>query len=135
MQRRNTNQRLAVLDAIHVLGHSTSDSLIAYLNSQGSNVSLATIYRNLTILMEEGKVKRLKLGSSIVYEIVREKHYHFLCKNCNKIIDIPINSLSFSLPNTLMGNKINDHDLLLLGYCSECQKLRKEDEYDEKICM
>ena len=123
MQRRTTNQRLAVYDAIHVLGHSTSEELIEYLNSHGDMVSLATIYRNLSILIEDGKVKKLKLGSSDVYETVKEKHYHFKCKECGKIMDINISDIKdIALPNELLGNKICDHDIVFFGYCSECQK-------------
>jgi Fe2+ or Zn2+ uptake regulation protein len=136
MQRRTTNQRLAVYEAIHVLGHSTSDELIEYLNSRGDMVSLATIYRNLSILLEDGKIKKLKLGTSDVYETVKEKHYHFQCRGCGKIMDIPtININSVSLPKELLGNKIDDHDIVLYGYCSECQKIRKEDDENEKVCM
>ena len=52
MIRRNTNQRQIVLDSLAFLGHATSDDLINHINNNYSNISLATIYRNLTILLD-----------------------------------------------------------------------------------
>lgn len=122
MQRRNTTQRLAVLEAIDVLGHTTSDELIAYMSRIHSDVSLATIYRNLSILIEDGQVKKLKLGDSDIYETVKEKHYHFICKGCGNIIDIPTTSdVKISLPKNLMGHEIDEHDIVLFGYCKKCK--------------
>jgi Fe2+ or Zn2+ uptake regulation protein len=61
VQRRNTLQRLSVKEAIDVFGHPTSDELILYMNKTHPDVSLATIYRNLSILLEVGAVIKLNL--------------------------------------------------------------------------
>lgn len=129
MQRRNTIQRLAVFEAIEALGHATSDELIKYLGKIHSDVSLATIYRNLSILIDDRQVKKLKLGNSDIYETIKEKHYHFICNGCNKIIDIPINYINMkSIPDDILDNTVIDYDLVLFGYCKECKTIRKEDE-------
>jgi Fe2+ or Zn2+ uptake regulation protein len=86
--------------------------------------------------MEEGKIKKLKLGTSDVYETVKEKHYHFQCKKCGKIMDIPLRDIQkLSVPMEIEGNQIMDHDLILFGYCEECQKSKKEDGKNEEVCM
>lgn len=122
MQRRNTMQRLAVLKAIDVLGHTTSDELIQYMGKIQSDVSLATIYRNLGILVEEGQVRKLKLGDFDVYETIKEKHYHFICKSCGKIMDIPTSNINpMDIPKDFMDNEISDYDLVLFGYCKNCR--------------
>lgn len=137
MQRRNTLQRLRVKEAIDVLGHPTSDELILYMNKTHPDVSLATIYRNLSILLEDGVVKKLKLGDSNIYETVKEKHYHFICKECQSIIDIPINEENeIMVPKEMMEHIIIDHDLVLFGYCKKCKKnYKKRGLENEEICM
>lgn len=115
-------QRLAVLKAIDVLGHTTSDELIQYMGKIQSDVSLATIYRNLGILVEEGQVRKLKLGDFDVYETIKEKHYHFICKSCGKIMDIPTSNINpMDIPKDFMDNEISDYDLVLFGYCKNCR--------------
>lgn len=122
MQRRNTAQRLAVFEAIDYLGHATSDELILYMNKTHSDVSLATIYRNLTILIEDGQVKKLKLGNFDIYETVKQKHYHFICNSCKKIFDIPIEDYKLlNIPYEIENNLILEHDLILYGYCYKCR--------------
>lgn len=53
MQRRNTSQRQIVFESLAVLGHATTESLISYIKNNYDAISLATIYRNIGILLEE----------------------------------------------------------------------------------
>jgi Fe2+ or Zn2+ uptake regulation protein len=123
VQRRNTLQRLRVKEAIDVLGHPTSDELILYMNKTHPDVSLATIYRNLSILLEDGAVIKLNLGNSNFYEAVKEKHYHFVCRECNNIIDIPLDKMNeIMIPKEIMDNQSVDHDFVFFGYCKNCKK-------------
>lgn len=59
MQRRNTNQRQIVYHSLEALGHATVEALIEYIRVHDENISLATIYRNISILLEEQKLKEL----------------------------------------------------------------------------
>ena len=76
MIRRNTNQSQIVYKSIEFMGHTTSEKLIEYINSNYENISLATIYRNLSKLLEEGQIRKLRLGNDEIYETVKENHYH-----------------------------------------------------------
>jgi len=124
MIRRNTNQRQIVFDSLACLGHATSDDLISYINKNYSNISLATIYRNLTILLAEKSIKKVKIADVDVYETVKEKHYHFKCRLCGNIIDIPtsIVPFDFSTIKTIDRNDILDCDIVFQGVCHNCIK-------------
>lgn len=122
MIRRNTIQKQIVYDSIYVLGHASSDELINYINSNYENISLATIYRNLTILLEDGLVKKVNLNSGVVYETVKEKHYHFMCKKCKMIKDVFLEDLSYKL-NTF--DLVEDVNVELYGICEDCLKKEK----------
>ena len=122
VQRRNTTQRLRVLGAIEALGHTTSEELIAYMSKNNSDVSLATIYRNLAILIEDGQVRKLELGDSLIYETVKEKHYHFVCLSCRSIYDVKKNR-DIDIPTELKDFQVVDDDLTFFGYCKSCKKI------------
>lgn len=123
MIRRNTNQRQIVFDSLACLGHATSDDLINYINDNYSNISLATIYRNLNILLDEKQIKKFSVGESDVYEVSKEKHYHFKCIICNNIYDIPENlvDLKFKDISRIDKKSIIDYEIIFTGVCENCK--------------
>ena len=123
MIRRNTIQKQIVYDALNILGHASSDELIKYINSNYVNISLATIYRNLTILLEDGLVKKVNLDNALVYETTKENHYHFVCTKCKMIKDVFIDDFSYTL-NT--NDKVENINIELYGICENCLKNKKE---------
>ena len=124
MLRRNTNQRQIVYDSLKYLGHATTDELINYINDNYENISLATIYRNLSIMLDDEQIKKVKLTECEVYETVKSKHYHFVCNHCGKIIDItPNEANTYIESNSYIGkNRIDDLDVTYYGTCEDCLK-------------
>lgn len=124
MLRRNTNQRQIVYEAIESAGHIAIEHLIEEIQNKYDNISLATIYRNITFLTEEGKIKKVKLNNIDVLETVKNKHYHFTCKKCGKIIDVCPNKLpNFGNHEMMIDNqKVDEIDINLYGICEDCQK-------------
>ena len=123
MLRRNTNQRQIVYEAIENAGHIAIEHLIEEIQKKYDNISLATIYRNITFLTEEGKIKKVKLNNIDVLETVKNKHYHFTCKKCGKIIDVCPNKLpNFGNHEMMIDNqKVDEIDINLYGICEDCQ--------------
>ena len=78
MQRRTTSQRQIVYETLENLGHASVEELIDYIRSNYDNISLATIYRNISILLEEEKIKKVKLQGDDVLETNKDNHYHFV---------------------------------------------------------
>lgn len=135
MQRRNTSQRQIVYEALDLLGHASSESLIEYIRTHYHNISLATIYRNIAILMDEQKVKKVKLHNEDVYETIKQDHFHFVCKRCGMIYDVDAKQFhkALELMKQLKEMDIEECDISLYGTCQNCKK--KENEENEKICM
>lgn len=122
MIRRNTNQRKIVYDSLQYLGHASSEVLIDYIQKNYSNISVATIYRNLTILMEEEQVKKVKLNNIDVYETVKGKHFHYMCRMCGNIIDVSpaeVGLDKFKVSNLSLGS-VEDYDMTFYGKCNKC---------------
>jgi len=123
MIRRNTNQRQIVFEAIDYLGHSSSEQLIEYIGKNYSDISLATIYRNITILIDECKIRKVRLRGIDVYETVKVKHYHFICRSCGSITDItPTEAgVDFECIKKIAGNEIDECEVSFYGMCQDCK--------------
>lgn len=133
MQRRNTLQRQMVYNALNDLGHASVESLIEYMQLHYQEISLATIYRNIHILLEEQKIKRVQLKDREVLETVKEKHGHFICEKCGMIYDVPVQNeqLIHHYEKSLM-QQINDCDVAFYGLCQKC---KNEEEEKNEVCM
>ena len=84
-------------------------------------LGIATIFRNLKKLVEEGKVNIVDLpGDSPRYERSDiGHHHHFKCRECQKVYEV------FGCPGNLEqmipdGFQLTDHDITLFGLCASC---------------
>ena len=92
-------------------------------NRNTPRISRGTVYRNLNLLAETGWIRRLAVnGGADHYDCRLKDHYHFVCRNCNKVFDTPIpyaDSLNHT-PVGMDGFKTEWHNLLLIGLCPAC---------------
>ena len=118
MNYRNTKQKTLILSIIDKYGHLTIEQIKNLLEEE--NVSIATIYRNLNILTEEGKIKKICSDDLTVYETIKEKHYHFECEKCKQVYDIDPKLIKITSNNSLSG--VTNIGLFLYGICDNCKK-------------
>jgi Fe2+ or Zn2+ uptake regulation protein len=118
MQYRNTKQKNIIFSTIDDYGHISVDELINILKEQNADISLATIYRNLNILTEEGKIKKVHTEDLTVYETIKTPHYHFECEKCHNIVDIDPDLISIKINYSIAD--VSKKDLFLYGICNNC---------------
>lgn len=128
---RHTKQRDAILRALTERSnhHFNTDELLAYLREQGLGIGIATVYRNLHLLEEEGLLIRLSAGteSAVRYQFMGPGiplHAHLICGQCGKILDQPIPQLK-QVEQSLSaacGFVISDRQLTFYGTCKDCKK-------------
>lgn len=112
---------LAFLQASEI--HPTAGQIHAGLASESPPLSLATVYRNLEVLVEEGFVRAVPSGhGALRYDGNPEPHHHFICESCDEIIDVP-----FSEPRTLRRRLAREHalraarvNMVFYGQCPKC---------------
>ncbi|MCM8803740.1 MAG: transcriptional repressor [Candidatus Omnitrophica bacterium] len=126
IKRRNTKQRKAILEELKKLKtHPTSYTLFRILKRKFPKISLGTIYRNLNILKEEGKILELTGGKyGCHYDGCTEQHYHFFCIGCNNVFDleIPVFKGLDKKVSKKGGIEVKYHRLDFYGYCQNCKK-------------
>jgi Fur family ferric uptake transcriptional regulator len=124
-KRRETRQRRQVLDAVTArCDHPTADEIYMDLRKADSRISRGTVYRNLNILADEGKLLRVMLPGADRFEARLDIHYHLVCTGCKSICDLPLdydNALDEQAAE-ISGYCIGRHRACFEGLCPDCQK-------------
>lgn len=122
---RMTKQREVILEELSkVTSHPTADEVYEMVKKKLPRISLGTIYRNLEILSECGMIKKMEIGGMQKrFDATIENHYHIRCTVCGRIDDID-GELMENIADRfddLIGYKIIDHRLELIGICPSCR--------------
>ncbi|NCD05064.1 MAG: transcriptional repressor [Spirochaetia bacterium] len=124
VERRQTIQRGLVLDAvIDLFNHPTAHEVYEYIHKTHPSVGKATVYRNLNLLVDEGKLKRVfAIDGPDHYDSTTEVHQHLECKICKKVIDVSlsINDDNFIDVEKQTGFSDIDRNIIITGICPEC---------------
>ncbi|MBQ7335457.1 MAG: transcriptional repressor [Clostridia bacterium] len=124
MKRRSTKQRDIVYSALLELYHPTADEVFESLQHTHPTIGRATVFRNLTVLVEEGRVYRLNFpGDGARYDPFVDGHTHFSCRSCKKIIDLPpVDNLPYPKSDEYV---IETHTVKYYGLCRDCYQTTK----------
>ncbi len=124
-KKRMTKQRKTILRVLkHTKIHPTADWIYEAVKKEIPNISLGTVYRNLNVLAEMGKISVLDFGSTYSrYDGNPANHYHFICEKCGKIYDIdhPLFDIIEKEINETSEFQVNNHRLEFYGLCPDCQ--------------
>lgn len=130
MTKRNTIQKEIVLNTVTRLkSHVTADEVYEEIKKDYPSISRGTVYRNLKVLYEEGKIRKVIIPyGSDRFDFTTAEHYHVICVKCNKVMDIEMDFFPdlYSLIHSNDNMKIIGYDILFNGICSECMKKDKE---------
>lgn len=118
-----TPQRLAIASLLESKGHISLEDLYALMLKKFESISLATIYKNIHVMMENSFIQEVKIPhAKTVYELTKDSHAHLACRNCNNVEDIILSLDQVVESVTAKTNfKIESNDLLFLGLCKNCQ--------------
>ena len=124
---RNTGQRRAILDAIRASGgHPTAAEVFTRVRERGGypRLSLATVYRALDALVEQGDILEMRVGGVGRYDGGVTPHHHVVCRTCGHVTDVPAALLPPDLMNDLgraSGYRVDPgQPIQFVGQCSPC---------------
>ena len=123
---RLTSHRLALVRLLSVSeGHPDAMALYRKLREQFPTISLATVYKTLTLLKNEDQVLEIDLHAESHYDGNKPyPHPHLICTNCHKIIDgdeiKSLKNLSVEIKETFSFDA-TQYQLVIFGLCSECK--------------
>lgn len=126
--KRNTWQREAVRAALaEARGFVSAQQLHQTLREQGSTIGLATVYRGLASLAEEGEADSLQspAGESLYRTCVTPGHHHHLiCRECGDTRELeakPVEEWAQRV-GAEHGFTEMDHVIDLFGVCAKCRE-------------
>lgn len=103
--------------------HPTADTVYQNIKKEFPNISLGTVYRNLSLLSELGEISKISYGNNPDhFDYNTEQHYHFVCSECNDVIDLELpasDDINLSAASKFDG-EIYGHNLFFYGKCKSC---------------
>ncbi len=121
-----TPQRVAVLKELGKKTHPTMDEIYSGIRVDNPTISLATVYKNVNLLKEQGIVIEINIPSGKMrYDYLSHPHIHLVCKNCGCVEDLDYDENLFNFQNSLEKNKnivIDRLDVIAsIESCSFCK--------------
>lgn len=129
-----TPQRLCVLKILKRHEHPNIEELYEEIKKEYPSISLATVYKNLNTLQEQGLVVEINVANQkTCYDIYEERHIHIICNKCGNIEDMSFQDAELDeyqeKLEKKMGNII-DH-LAVCAHVTEELRINDRNEWDE----
>jgi len=116
-----TPQRLAVYEALCVLGHPYADDIVTYVRQANPSISVATIYNTLEHFNQKNLLFKLETShDKMRYDCGMHQHYHICDPAKDKMMDYDDPELNHLLKTYFENKKleyvkINDIRLTIVG--------------------
>ncbi|MEE4193599.1 MAG: Fur family transcriptional regulator [Anaerolineae bacterium] len=123
---RLTANRLALLRLISISeGHPNAAELFDRMRETFPTISLATVYKTLAMLKEEGEVLEIALRDESRYDGNKPyPHPHLICQHCGKVIDgDEMTSLAIVHQeiHKMYDFQVHHANVVFYGTCGDCQ--------------
>ena len=120
-----SRQRETILNVLRSTDtHPTANWIYKKVREQIPNISLGTVYRNLSALAAAGEILAIDVGDGFEhYDGDISPHLHMNCKKCGCIYDVV-------LPNDFIAEKAKENGFIpetsiyvVYGICKNCNKI------------
>ena len=105
--------------------HPTAESVYSDIKKDFPNISLGTVYRNLSLLSELGEIQKISTGAGPDrFDGNPKPHCHFQCRTCLSVLDIPFEyeaDLAAQVSKNFAG-VIEGTSIQFYGLCPNCNK-------------
>ncbi len=125
-QRKYSRQRESIIENLKCrTDHPSAEMVYEDIKKIYPNISLATVYRNLSLLLEEARIRKIVTEDGILrFDYNVEPHDHFICRRCGNISDLHMldtKSFKNSASKNLDG-MVEECVMTFYGSCENCSK-------------
>lgn len=122
---KNFRKRNAILSYLQdKVTHPSAETIYTDLKQHIPDLSMATVYRNLTKFRQEGLVQCVATVKGVErFDANTDPHVHFICRHCDAVIDLHEMQIPPQLIDqaaNVTGGKIDCCSLSFTGLCREC---------------
>ncbi len=105
--------------------HPTAETVYMDIKEEFPNISLGTVYRNLSLLSDLGEIQKITTNAGPDrFDGNSKPHCHFQCRACGNVLDIHFENqeelntcAAKNFPGIIEGNSIQFY-----GLCPDCIK-------------
>lgn len=124
--RKHSRQRDSILQFLMTRkDHPTADIIYMNVRQRNPSISLGTVYRNLTLLAENGEIKRLNMGDGVDhFDADASPHYHLFCEKCGGVVDLKMEDIDSVIEKAAahFDGHVAGHVTYFYGTCSRCME-------------
>ena len=107
--------------------HPTAEQIYNRIRQSGGQISMATVYNNLKVLVAEGVLRKLTLDGSPDRFDKPSYHNHLICECCGKLTDIRLRDLTDVIEQET-GKHITSYDIRVSYLCDACKQKMKDEQ-------
>ncbi|MBR6595503.1 MAG: transcriptional repressor [Oscillospiraceae bacterium] len=125
---KHFRKRDAILNCVRcTTTHPSAEWVFEHVRQEVPDISLATVYRNLSLFKEQGLITSLGTVKGVErFDGNTEPHVHFICTQCGGVQDLPEISVPEELNSAVArssGGRVDNCQLSFTGICGECRKM------------
>ena len=115
---RYESKILEIISSSHA--HMTAEQVFFTLKQEYPGVVLATVYNNLNILCQQGKIRKISVEGCPDRYDRNTRHDHLVCRRCGSLADIHLEDITAQLEQQT-GFAIDGYDLKIQYLCPRCR--------------
>ena len=124
---KHFRKRDAILTCLRsTTAHPSADWIHEQLKAEHSDISLATVYRNLALFKEQGLIISLgTVNGTERFDGNTAPHVHYICTQCGCVLDLDGIAVPEELNNAVAcstGGLVSGCQLTFTGKCNQCIK-------------
>ncbi len=129
-----TSERKNILKkVVSIHDHFDAEELLYMLKEDGKQISRASVYRTLNLLVDSNLVEKVDFGEGRAYyehTLGNYHHDHLICVECGKVIQFEDQVIEKRQKDICKKHKfeLDYHTLNIFGRCSECNNGRREED-------
>ena len=104
--------------------HPSAEWVYETVRAQMPDISLATVYRNLSLFKDQGLITSLGTVNGIErFDGNIAPHVHFICTGCGAVVDLPEIQVPGELNHAAAqasGGRVTSCQLTFTGLCAHC---------------
>lgn len=125
---KHFRKRDAILNCVRsTTTHPSAEWVYEHVREGMPDISLATVYRNLSLFKEQGLIVSLGTVKGVErFDGNTDPHVHFICTGCGAVLDLP----GIAVPEELnaavardAGGRVDSCQLTFTGLCGHCSTM------------
>ena len=124
-------KRNAILNCLRsTTAHPSADMVHDMLQAEHPDISLATVYRNLSRFRSQGIIQCVAtVRGTERFDANINPHVHFICTGCDSVIDlhqVQVPQTLSSLVESSSGCQVESCQLTFSGLCDNCKTVKEK---------